>query len=493
MAIPSKEAVELERCRRSPEHFIRNHCQVYNATEKRWLPFDLWPAQVDFLHILERERLVVALKARQLGFTWVVVAYILHQMRFHPAPTSLVFSKSEDDAIDIVDQRLKGMHNHLPAWMRMRSEPGVDSKHDWKLVNGSHAKAFATTGGRSYTGSVLFLDEADWMPGRNTLEDLLAATKPAIDAGGKAIILSSPDKAKPQSAFKKLYRAAKDGSINFVPVFQPWTARPDRTPAWYEEQKRTSLALNGSLDHLHQEYPATDAEALAPKSLDKRLAAAWLEQCYRQQDPLDGEGMMTFAVPGPEGRMVGTIGPAIPNLIVYQAPIPGEVYVLGGDPAEGNPRSDDSSAMILNARTGEEAARFSGKLEMTIFAEYCDQVGRWYNNAAVMIERNNHGHAVLLWLREHSPLRRLLGHDGGEGWLSSVKGKVLLYDACADGFRNREVLIHSFEIFVQLASIEASTLRAPEGEHDDLADSCALAIVGIPQAGENVRPNVGFL
>jgi hypothetical protein len=37
------------------------------------------------------------------------------------------------------------------------------------------------------------------------------------------------------------------------------------------------------------------------------------------------------------------------------------------------------------------------------------------------------------------------------------------------------VLVHSLATLTQLASIDGSTLRAPEGEHDDRADALALA------------------
>src|SRR5262249_37065031 len=86
-----------------------------------------------------------------------------------------------------------------------------------------------------------------------------------------------------------------------------------------------------------------------------------------------------------------------------------------------------------------------------------------------------HGHAVLLWLQEHSPLQLLFGHDDGLGWLSSQRGKALLYDACADAFRNKETVLHSFATLTQLSSVDGSTLRAPDGEHDDRAISYALA------------------
>ena len=59
----------------------------------------------------------------------------------------------------------------------------------------------------------------------------------------------------------------------------------------------------------------------------------------------------------------------------------------------------------------------------------------------------------------------------------------MLYDRCADAFRNREVVLHTFATYVQLASIDGSTLRAPKGEQDDQADAFALACAGRPAAG----------
>jgi hypothetical protein len=92
-----------------------------------------------------------------------------------------------------------------------------------------------------------------------------------------------------------------------------------------------------------------------------------------------------------------------------------------------------------------------------------------------MVERNNHGHAVLMWLQEHSRLPLLCGHDGQLGWLTSQRGKALLYDACADAFRNKETALHDFATLTQLSSVDGSTLRAPDGEYDDRAISFALA------------------
>lgn len=454
---PQEQAQEWSRCHASPHYFLGAYCWIFNATEERWRTFDLWPAQGWALNRLLNHRQVVILKARQLGFTWLCLCYALWLMLFRAASTIGIFSRVETDAQELLDFRMKGVYRRLPSWMQAKSTE-VDNMSRWVLSNGSIAMAFPTTGGRQYTFSYVLVDEADHQPDLNAL---MLSAKPTIDAGGKMTLLSSPDKGEPGSLFKQIYRHARSGTNEWTPLFLPWHARPGRTVEWYGAQKRDALANTGSLDSLHQEYPATDTEALAPRTLDKRIPAPWIEQCYTEMRPVAVDD-----------------APAISGLVIYQAPEPGRHYCIGVDPAEGNPTSDDSALTVLDVETGEECAVLSGKFQPSVMAAHADRIGHYYNGASLMVERNNHGHAVLLWLNEHSRLRVLDGHDKKPGWLSSGLGKTLLYDALADCFRHGETTLHSFATYTQLASIEGATLRAPEGENDDRADSYALAHVG---------------
>ena len=457
------EISEWHRCAADPVYFIDRYCHIYDGTLRRWIPFHVWRSQVETVDALTLFRLVVILKSRQIGETWVVLAFALWLMIFWPSPAILLFSKDEISAIYLLGaERLRGMYQHLPRFLQV----GVvdDAAKTWSLANGSICRAFSTKGGDSYTATFVIVDEADLVP---DLGAMMRAAKPTIDGGGSMVLLSRANKADPESEFKKIYRAAKTEQSGWHAMFLPWHARPDRTRAWYEAQKRESLANTGSLDFLFEHYPNTDTEALAPRSLDKRIAPPWLEQCYREQEPLDYE------------KINDARKPSIPGLQVFVTPQRGRRYVIGGDPAEGNPTSDDSALEVLDAATGEEVARLAGKFQPAVFGAHLDTIGRWYNNADIMVERNNHGHAVLLWLRDNSRLKRLTGHDGNIGWLDNTKGKSLLYDACADAFREKETVLHSFETQVQLQSIEGATLRAPDGQHDDKADAYALAIVGI--------------
>ncbi len=455
-----EQTAEWVRCAASPLYFIGAYCFVFNATEERWLPFAMWPAQRWVLAQMRRNPLVIVLKARQLGLTWLCLGFALWLILFRPAQMVGFFSRTEPDAMDLLDFRLKGMYERLPAFLQA-DRTVSDNKSRWELSNGSVAMAFTTVGGRSYTFGYVLVDEADFQP---SLDKLMRAVKPTIDAGGRMTLLSTVDKDVPISLFKRIYGQARKHSNEWLAIFLPWQARPERTDEWYAAQKRDTQANTGALDDLHQEYPATDAEALAAKTLNKRIPAPWLAKCYVELEPLDIDAQM----------------PAIEGLEIYALPERGQVYVIGGDPAEGNPTSDDSAFTVLNRRTGEEVAALSGKYQPGTFGALIKQVGEYYQRAHVLIERNNHGHAVLLWLMNYSDLTVLTGIDERHGWLSNQMGKVLLYDQMVEAVQQQATTLHSFETFSQLSSIEGATLRAPQGLMDDRADSYALANVARP-------------
>jgi hypothetical protein len=457
---------ELLKCRMSCAYFINEYVKIYDALAENWIPFKLWPAQFKVLETLLSERLIIILKARQLGLTWLVLGYILWLMLFNPVVTAMLFSRRDTEAMYILgDERLLGMYKKLPDWMQFKGEFLANSAHNWILQNDSNAKAFPTSAGDSYTASIVFVDEADLAP---DLNKLMRQVKPTIDAGGQMILLSRADKDKPASEFKKIYQAAKAGINGWSCIFLPWDTHPDRDQTWYQAQTDDILSRTDSHDDLHEQYPATDEESLAPKTKSKRIPSTWIRRCYIEHRPL---------VVGEKGQELPEGCPAIPGLRIHALPEKDQTYKIGIDPAEGNPTSNDSALVVLNEETGEEAASYRGKIQPAGIANYADQVGQFYNEADILPERNNHGHAVILWLDTNSKLTIINGSDGKPGWLSNNLGKTRLYDDATEAFKDGETILHSFDILTQLQSIDGSTFKAPEGEPDDLADSYALALV----------------
>ncbi|MGB1284970.1 MAG: hypothetical protein ACPG7F_00435 [Aggregatilineales bacterium] len=458
--LPQPEAErEMLRCAASCQYFINCYIQIYDAQAKAWIPFRLWAGQVTALDVMLNNKKVIALKPRQIGITWLVLAIIIWMMIFRPVSENLVFSRREDEALYLLSpERLRGMYRRLPAWMRTESI-AIDDKSHLRLSNGSGVRGFPSNAGDSYTATLAFVDEADLVP---DLDRLLRSVEPTVEAGGKLIMISRADKSKPQSRFKKIYRAATARLNDYANIFLPWHVHPERDGAWYQRQCETTLAETGSLDDVHEQYPATSEEALSSRSSDKRIARKWLKRCYIKNQPaIDAPGI-----------------PAIPGLTVYHPAEADEKYVIGADPAEGKKGGDNSAFTVGNAYTGEEVAALAGIYDIQTFAEYIDAIGTYFNNASVMVERNNHGHAVLLWLRNNSYLELLEGHDGNEGWLSSSRGKAILYTHGAGAIKDGEAAIYSEATYLELVSIERETLRAPTTMHDDRADSFMLMLAG---------------
>jgi hypothetical protein len=98
----------------------------------------------------------------------------------------------------------------------------------------------------------------------------------------------------------------------------------------------------------------------------------------------------------------------------------------------------------------------------------------------LMVERNNHGHTVLLALEYAgyeniyiSPL------DKKAGWLSNRRDKVLAVDNAAQALRQGCCTVNYEGTLAELADLEAGTLKAPAGTHDDLAMAFINGLAGL--------------
>lgn len=456
---------ELIKCKESVVYFVTNYCFIYDTTDKQgqWIRFELWNEQREVLGMMVEEKQVVILKARQNGMTWLALGYALWEMLFRPIAFVPLYSLRDDEAIAMLGDKLEGMYSRLPDWMRL--EFVSKSKHRWRLSNGSTVLALPATAGDSYTATAAIIDEADLLPDLNTT---LQRIQPTIDAGGKLFLLSRSNKKLPNSLFKNIYRNAKKKENNFKPIFLSWKIRPSRTQEWYELQKQDSLANTGSLDNLYESYPSTDVEALAPSTLDKRIPFDWLNAVYDEAKPLDLK-KINF------GKLYSALN-GLKGLRIFRLPEGNKFYRLGGDPAEGNPTSDDSVWQVVDSASGEQCAVMQGKFEPGVFTNYGLLLSLFYNSAPALIERNNHGHSVILEGRRLR-LRMLNGDDGKAGYLENARTKVKLYDDTVEIVKTRDCRLYDFETFTQLSLIEGSSLKAPAGENDDLAVAMCLAQV----------------
>ena len=452
--LSEREKVELAKCSADAHYFIDTYCIIEDKARREWIPFRLWPAQFRTLTQIIAHRLFIILKARQLGLTWLLICYGLWMMLFRPGSGVLLFSRRDDEAAKLLD-RLRQCHLRLPRFMR--ATVGTDNDHELEFVElGSGAQAFPTTkhSGRSYTATLVVVDEADHI---RWLRQLITAVKATIEGGGQLGLIGTSDKEHPSSEFKRLWGDAEAGENNYCPIFLPWQSRPGRGAEWYAEQK-----ADLDEDDLLQEYPATPAEALAARTSSKRFNPRWLDDCSDFLEPVDA-------------------GPPLPGLVVWELPEPGRKYLVVGDPCEGNPQSDPSPAAVFDVETWAQVAGLYGKYEPDVFGGCLVTLAEFYNEATICVERNNHGHAVHVAIRnlEAGDLLYQNPHDKKDGWLSNAKYKVLATDVTAEVLRDGGTVIRDKATVTELAQFEASSLKAPEGLKDDRAMTVIIGMAAL--------------
>ncbi len=215
-------------------------------------PFIFWPAQEMVAAKLFAHSLLVILKARQLGITWILCAYALMLMLTKKDQTVLVFSQGQLEANEIIERVRFLYDNHADK----AKFPTIteDNKSTMSFDNGSSIKSLPATkrAGRSFTASLVILDEFAFMQWGN---QLMKAVKPTIDNGGQMVVISSADGSG--SWYHQFWLAAETGANRFETIFLPWTAHPGRDEGWRDERIAESMATEDVL----REYPETAEEA----------------------------------------------------------------------------------------------------------------------------------------------------------------------------------------------------------------------------------------
>lgn len=179
----SEATREIYLCCRNPFHFIEKYCKVQHP-EKGLVPFILYEYQKETItNLLSQDKLVIN-KARQLGISTVIAAYVAWLILFHKDKSVLIVSTKSNVAKNLL-KKIKVMLKHIPNWMYL-ADIETNQAHMLGLSNGSSVKSVARSedAGRSEALSLLIIDEAAHVRDLNELWKGLAST---VAAGGKVI------------------------------------------------------------------------------------------------------------------------------------------------------------------------------------------------------------------------------------------------------------------------------------------------------------------
>lgn len=303
---------------------------------------------------------------------------------------------------------------------------------------------------------------------------------------GEIVLETTP---KGEEWFSTTYRQAKKGLNDWTPIFLPWFVdEENRIDLSSEEIVEVVESLTDEERELAEKH-GLDAAQIAwrrSKKRSTRLAA--------QEYPEDDEscflssGTSFFDVT----RMLDLLRQvsdyerkhvAGGYLVEWEQPEEGVSYVIGADTSEGIPGCDPNGYGVMRRDNGAQVASLHGLFRPDVLATKLAEAHRKWNRALVGVERENHGHAVILKLKDLG-LRhpRWVYHFRKDrpGWSTNSETRPVMLDELATyldeaeagkQIRDRDLIGECLTFRMQ----SSGKFEHDSGAHDDCVFKWAIA------------------
>ena len=449
---------EILRSGRDPVYFISNYAKITHPLDGL-IPFKMYDFQAAAVREFEDYRFNVILKARQLGLSTSVAAYVCWLMVFHREKNVLVMATKQGTAANLV-RKVKAVYKYLPKWVQQIAPLVIDNRTSFELANGSQVKAASTSGdaGRSEALSLLVLDEASLIEG---MDDMWAGLYPTLSTGGRCIALSTPYGVG--NWFHKTYTEAEEGKNDFHTIRLPWDEHPDRDQEWFENETR-NMSRREIAQELECNFNASGETVIHSDDITRLMS--------NTTEPAHKAGFDR-------------------NYWIWKTPEQGSSYLIVADVARGD-GSDFSTAHVIDVETMEQVAEYQGKLTTDMFAPMLVNIGKEYGDALLVIENNSLGLAVLNKLEEleypnlyysvkstHEYVDQAMANaiGGVAGFTMSMKTRPLVVAKLEEFVRNKLLTINSLRFMNEVKTFVWHNGRpqAMRSYNDDLVMSMAIA------------------
>jgi len=448
----------------------------------------------------------IVLKARQEGVSTIVEALIYWWTATHKNVKSKIVAHDGDTAKQLYEMFRRYYDNSNPLFKpatkyNTRTDLTFDNDQGTGIKSQIDVASAQNTGtGRGQTIQWLHGSEvAMWPNGAELVAGLMQAVPKLPNT---AIFLESTANGI-GDFFHKTWQASKAGNSVFKPLFFSWKEHEeyqltppknfkltpdekklkkdfDLTDAQVYWRRETMKEFVADPQKFYQEYPLTDAEAFLSSGRSRFDIPSLIkmeEKCFNPTAYELYEDEEIVAKP-----LIGA------PLKIWKMPQPEKSYVIGADVAEGV-NKDYSVATIMDEDNMETVARWRGDAEPSEFGEILDQLGRFYNNALIAAEINNHGLTTVqrlrdlnysnLYRREKGLEERFEQHTSKLGWKTDRKTKPLMIDALSEAITAGKIKDYDLTFVRECMSYvidERGRTNAQQGEHDDTVISTAICL-----------------
>lgn len=441
----------------------------------------------------------VDLKARQMGFSTMHLAKNLMRCQLISGYSAGLISHSEEHYTKMTTAVREMLSRQPKAFSPTTATRTTDKKISF--ANGSTytfgtAAGFEVGRGGTYH-SLHFSEFAVW----ENQQDQLAAALPALPPWGELSIESTP---QGFDAFYDLTLEARtDPESDFEFFFAPWWLMPEyRLPVrdgFTPTQEEATLMQRHNLDAEQIMFRRSQIRTLKEKAAQEYVEDP--EACFL------ATGDSYFTADTITGIRSGCHEPhdvELNGLLkVWQPPFAGYPYVIGVDCAEGKANGDYSVAAVLRPGQGTHVATLmdappypasrDGRMNTDAFADKLAMLGRRYNNALLVVERNNTaGGAVLANLKNVHNYPNLYRDGSDPGFATRQDTKSPLLSALRWAMESGDFSTADERVPRQLSDFIVhertnsgyEKLGARTGSHDDLVMALALAHHGRSRANQ---------
>lgn len=434
----------------------------------------------------------IVLKARQLGMTtWVAARFFIDTIT-RPGTLSVQIAHDQTSAEEIFRIVHRFLEN-LPERLRMGALktsranvrqlvfPWLDSEYRVETAADPNA-------GRGLTIRNLHASEVARWP--RDAAGTLAALRAAVPPDGEVVLESTPNGAG-GCFYDEWQRAPETG---YVRHFFPW---------WYAEEYQSPVTSRRSpvdFDPSDDRRLTTDELSDEERDLVAQHGLSMEQIAFRRQlranfrglaaqeyaeDPVScflASGECVFDL---EAIQRATVAPAPPietrdngRLRVWYPPQPGMDYLVGVDTASGGTDGDYACAQVIDSFRGRQCAELHGHFSLRELSKRVAELGREYNDAELVVERNNQGTAVLLHLDDVLGYRRIYCEGAQAGLFTSVLTRPKMLEWLATMLSRGPEMFSSTRFLQECRSFVRhadGSVSAASGAHDDTVMAMAFA------------------
>ncbi len=472
-----------------------NNLYFIQTKDKKVAPIQMKDVQMDFLR--RRGNRSYILKSRRIGFSTACLIDMLDDT-MHTRNMNSAIIAHEKGKVQKLFEIVKRAFEYYPE--EFKPKVSLDNRNELYFPK-LGSKIYVTMDARSETVHNLHISELAFIKEdariRGSLESVPDSGRITFETTANGMSGYAFDEwMDEETEFEKFFypwykdpdavrptgRTMEQIMLDYEPLAVKYGLIPDIAKRFNLSCEQMEFYLNRvkrQKDKVQQEYPTTAEEAFISSGTGIFHASDLAK--HVAQDPIRRSG----------------------DMLIWEEPLGGFFYVIGGDPAEGT-GNDNSALCVLNANTGKQVAEYANnRIKPDEFADLTVRVAKQYNMALVIPEINSPAYISHLRRKYANLYRREVFDQMTQkktkalGWRTTAMSKKKLVEELEEAVREEDIQVTSSGLKKEMTTFVRTDEQGKQGygaegsNHDDRVIAVGLAVQGMKESPRMKRQQTG--